>query len=318
MKCNLHGIAGVLHSLGYKGKELVQENFCCVESATNGRGFAIFPLNAEGKSLTDADAEAGLIRFRAAWYNMVNLVESEMDRLCNWFNEHRSFSKLYRTTSNESIDLAIEADLYVPEGMPEAFFEARVRAFIDDYEYVMRNLPNLSFIDREAIAARHDEAVSILHGGTGDPDKAINLYRINANLGFAGSQNNFGDLFESGEVVPRDDVFAMYWYARAAERGEPTAYFSLASLLERSRDNTDALIVATQYAILASDSLPEGKNKTAAAEIRDALKHILDPALYETAEKYAREFRPLYRERDTLSDAPGSPVSVVPGSGLVN
>ena len=93
-------------------------------------------------------------------------------------------------------------------------------------------------------------------GENPDPEEALRHYQTSADLGFAGAQNNLGDHYERGEVVPQSDVGAVYWYTRAAERGEPTAYLGLASVLGNSDAGDDVLIEALKYAFLAKELLP--------------------------------------------------------------
>ena len=63
-------------------------------------------------------------------------------------------------------------------------------------------------------------------GENPDPEEALRHYQTSADLGFAGAQNNLCDHYERGEVVPQSDVGAVYWYSRAAERGEPTVHLT--------------------------------------------------------------------------------------------
>ena len=318
MKFTIPAIADAVKSLGYKGKEVLEEGYSLIESATNGRPFVIYPLVGENVFALSDDDEALLVRFRATWFQMDGLDESQADALCNWFNTHQPFTKMYRRTSKDSYDLLLEADLYVLDGMSVAAFQNRIQAFISSYEYAMKCLERCSYLDKNEILERHNKAIDMLHGDCEDPSDAVHMYRINSHMGYAGSQNNFGDLFETGELVEKDDLLAMYWYTRASERGEPTAYYSIASMLEKSRDNPDSLVLAAQYAILASKQLPEGKNKIAAQELKQVLEEILSPELFELAESYASNFRPIYEEKWTLSDAPGPKVNVVTGSETLN
>ena len=318
MKFSKANIAEALRDLGYKGKELVDANVSFIESAASGRSFFVYPHLPDGEFVSAESAEASLVRFRAYWPQMDDLGEAQADALCNWFNADQSFTKLFRRTSQTSFGLILEADLYVLDGMSMAAFQNRTEAFITSYEYAMKCLERCTYIDKDEILERHNKAVEILHGAGEDLSEAVKLYRINSHLGYAGSQNNFGDLFEIGEHVEKDELLAIYWYTRASERGEPTAYYSLASIFEQSRDNPDAMVLAAQYAILASENLPEGKNLTAALEIRNTLKEILSSDLFELAEYYASNFKPIYEEKWTLSDSPGPKVTVVPGSDLLN
>jgi TPR repeat protein len=319
MKFTVPAIAEVIRSLGYKGKPFYGEAFAGVESAANGRGFIVCPLLSESANVMDEQAEGTLVRFRACWMGMDNLDEHQADDLCSWFNSNQPFAKMYRTASKMTYDLWLEADLYVLDGMTESSFQNRVEAFIKAYEYAMRCLDRCSYKDKDAIIERHNKAIEMFDAPSEDMSDAVHLYRINAHLGFAGSQNNFGDLFELGKHVQKDDIFAMYWYTRASERGEPTAYFSLATmLLDKSRDNMDALILAAQYAILAAEELPDGKNRFTAIETRETLRSLLDEDQFKLAEAHAKNFKPLYKEKWTLTDSPGPSVTVVQGSGTLN
>jgi len=173
---------------------------------------------------------------------------------------------------------------------------------------------------KSKLVENHNKALSLLHadGDTGQIEQAIRLYRQNAHLGFAGSQNNFGDLFEDGDLVPKDLLVAMYWYARSSERGEPTAYYSIASLLSASTENIDALVLAAKYATLAADQLPDGKNKLSALQIRETLSEILSKELYEYAQELAKSYQPLIDEPWKMEDVPGPPTISAPGSSLMN
>jgi hypothetical protein len=44
----------------------------------------------------------------------------------------------------------------------------------------------------------------------------------------------------------------------------------------------------------------------------------MEPELYDLAETYAANFKPIYEEKGTLNDAPGPKVTVLPGSELLN
>lgn len=319
MKFTIPAIGEAIRSMGYKGLEFMNESYSAIESAANGRTFMVCPLIAEGESVMNNDDEAKLIRFRACWFSMDCLEEVQADHLCNWFNSNQPFTKLYKEATDTSYNLWLEADLYVLDGMSIPAFQSRVEAYIKSFEYAMKCLDRCSYIDKNAIVDRHNKAIEILDGFGEDKKEAITLYRINSYLGFAGSQNNFGDQFEIGKLLPKDDLVAVFWYTRASERGEPTAYYSLATiLLENSRDNIDGLILAAQYAILAADQLPEGKNKISAIETREVLRSIIGDENYELADAHARNFRPIYREKWTLGDSLGPDVTVVPGSGALN
>ena len=317
MKFQVPVIAEAVMDFGYKAKVHEMEKCFFIESATSGLRFYLhcWPEVTEEKSI---DGEIYLIRFRGGWYDLVDFNEAEIDALCNWYNANQPFTKLYRRINDNSFDLILEADLYILDGMSASSFSDRFDRFVTQLEYANRCFLQCRFISKSEIMDRHNKAVEAVHGMAPDFDAAVSLYRQNAHIGYAGSQNNFGDLFENGSGVPKDDLMAVYWYTRASERGEPTAYYSLASILEASRSNIDSLTVAAKYAILASEKLPDGRNKLAAMQIRDNLKELLDPVAYGFADELAASFRPISEEKWTMSDAPGASVFTTGGSELLN
>ena len=149
----------------------------------------------------------------------------------------------------------------------------------------------------------HNQAIQSLFGSNKNSRKAVELYRSAADKGFAGSQNNLGDLYETGSSVPKNDKFAIYWYTRAAERGEPTAYFSLSTLLSKDTKDRAVLIEAYKYAILATKHLPKGKNKALAEAKRQQLWKMLSEKEIRSAYASLTGWEPLYQETNLLSDS---------------
>jgi hypothetical protein len=149
----------------------------------------------------------------------------------------------------------------------------------------------------------HNRAVATVRDQPQDLRLAIENYRSAAAAGFAGSQNNLGDLYETGKGVKQNDRFAIYWYARAAERGEPTAYLSLSSLLAKDTDDRDMLIEALKFAILAEKKLRPGKNHLAAKDNVENLTRRLEKPEIFSARAAAETWEPLYQERRLVGDA---------------
>ena len=133
---------------------------------------------------------------------------------------------------------------------------------------------------------------------------AVKLYRESAQMGFAGAQNNLGDKYENGLGVPKDPIMAAYWYTRAAERGEPTAYLSLASLLYESSKEPEVLIEAGKFAQLAANTLPPGRNKGEAEKLVNALTNILSDADKYRVLFLVKRWAPLNQERYLMGDKP--------------
>ncbi len=135
-------------------------------------------------------------------------------------------------------------------------------------------------------------------------EAAALLYRQSAVLGFAGAQNNLGDLYETGQGVPKSDKAAIYWFTRAAERGEPTAYLSLASLLSQDTTDPEILMEALKFAALAYNFLPAGRNKTSAETLSTAIAAKLPQADRQRVLELVTRWVPLYQEERLMSDSP--------------
>lgn len=133
-------------------------------------------------------------------------------------------------------------------------------------------------------------------------DTAAQAYRQSAVIGFAGAQNNLGDLYETGKGVPKSDKAAVYWYTRAAERGEPTAYLSLAHALSEGTMDNEMLVEALKYATLAYTFLPEGKNKASAEMLSTSLAAKLTDLDRLRVLELVTHWVPLYQEERLLGD----------------
>ena len=145
-----------------------------------------------------------------------------------------------------------------------------------------------------ALTGRADNKTSI--------DETIKLYRSSADAGFAGAQNNLGDMYENGEHVEKNKPFAVYWYTRAAERGEPTGYLSLSTILSDDSKEEGVLIEALKFALLAVHTLPEGLNAAIAQSTARKILAMLPEAAINRAIDLARDWDPLYQEKYLMSD----------------
>ena len=320
MRFTLPEISAALRDLGYRGKEYLGEGFSYVESATGGKTFHLFCYGNESTALSGMEEEASLIRLACKWVVTDKYDESKLHLLCNWFNSVHPFSKAYVQQDSDDTLTVIEADVYVLDGMTQAAFKNQLSLFIAQLELLSKQLPRCLTIPKSQLVETHNRAVTLLHsdGGVDQINEAIRLYRQNAHHGFAGSQNNFGDLFEDGNVVSKDLLVAMYWYARASERGEPTSYYSIASLLASSTENPDALILAAQYAILASKLLPEGKNRASAIQLQQSLQDTLPSDWYKYAVALSEAYQPIHDEPSKMGDTPGLSAVSATESGLLN
>lgn len=142
----------------------------------------------------------------------------------------------------------------------------------------------------------HDKALT-----ANDAKAAAMFYREAANRGFAGSQNNLGDLYETGNgVLRKDDKVAVYWYTRAAERGEPYAYWSLFSILMKDSPDVQSTIEAVKFGLLAIEHLPDGPDRETARKDVRALKAVMPSWAFKRATERARNWVPLFEETYTM------------------
>jgi len=137
-----------------------------------------------------------------------------------------------------------------------------------------------------------------------DIAQAVSLYQASATLGFAGAQNNLGDCYEKGLFVPQSQVAAIYWYTRAAERGEPTAFLGLASLLNCPDADQCMLVEALKNAVLARTYLEDGGNKDMAIVLESLIVAKLPPLALQLSYDLATAWKPLYQEEYLISDSP--------------
>jgi TPR repeat protein len=133
---------------------------------------------------------------------------------------------------------------------------------------------------------------------------AVGLYRQSANLGFSAAHNNLADCYQKGEHVPQSDAVALYWATRAAERGEPTAYLGVASILFRNAVDHETATEALKFAALARYYLPSGGNKDMATVLEHLLVHSLPKSFIASAYELAAAWEPLYQETNLQEDSP--------------
>lgn len=158
----------------------------------------------------------------------------------------------------------------------------------------------------QSINARNLYAIALehQHGTNANFETAVGLYRESAQMGFAGAQNNLGDMYERGVGLAQSDLMAMFWYTRAAERGEPTAYLSLASLMYKSKTDKPTLIEAMKFALWALALLPDGGNQAMARSLIELLTLELSVDDVCAARALASDWKPLFQEEYLLSDDP--------------
>lgn len=168
------------------------------------------------------------------------------------------------------------------------------------------NLP-VTFVtdkDKSDAIALFNTAILELRKDKPNYSATADLYRASADLGYAGGLNNLGDFYEDGKGVPKDKLAAVYFYTRAAERGEPTAYLSLATILADESKDQEVLTEALKFAILADENLAKGSNRYNANNTVNRLISMVPKSAVTRAIKLAREWDPLMQEKYLMGDKP--------------
>lgn len=291
--------ADVLQSMGYRGNINREGCLPVVESATNGARFYV-----NFRSPRDDDPSKGFeeIQFDTGFAVGPDVNTNNLVRMCNYFNANYRFAKL-AVVGNPNRYITMSLDLPVTSGDP-AWFEHYVEAFIGLIGTFIEEIVETDVFRGDGCWALFQNSIELLHGATKDPVAAINLYRRAAEKGYAGSQNNLGDLYEAAEYLPKSDDFAVYWYTRSAERGEPTAYLSLSTLLSEKAVDRPMLIEALKFAFLAVERLPKGYNMKTAEACVERLTERLTEEEVEEAKTKAKSWMPLYQETRLMSDTP--------------
>jgi len=189
---------------------------------------------------------------------------------------------------------------YATVSNPEAF------KWVTPASAASLNLPVSFSAEKSSIEALklYNQGVAKTQGVNPDMTGAAELYRGSADLGFAGGLNNLGDMYEEGKGVPRDKLAAVYFYTRAAERGEPTAYLSLATILADESKDVEVLTEALKFAILAEDNLKPGRNRDNASNAYKRIVQSVPRSAFDRALKLAKEWDPLFQEKKLIGDKP--------------
>ncbi len=299
-------IAESLRDMGYQGKLHQTEDAVFIESSTYGLQFFVYCLSAKGDDVTAASDPCDAIRFYGGWDDLPHYEDRHLSEFVNWFNQSKRYGKVYRLNRGSRVCLRVEAEWLTRDGICPETFARFARIFFNLYNVVSEALGKIRSVDTEEIYRRHNQALGCIHGHQANKALAAELYRENSDAGYAGSQNNLGDLYERGEGVSRNLAYATYWYTRAAERGEPTAYLSLAEVLCSSAQHgdVDLWVDAGKFALLAAESLPDGRNKASANRLIGLVSNQLSEEDWARATELARTFYPLYQEQAQMQDAP--------------
>jgi hypothetical protein len=154
--------------------------------------------------------------------------------------------------------------------------------------------------EQDDIASLHD--LGVLHVKAHDDALAVPYFKRGAELGFAGSQNNYGWHLYKGTGVKRNRSEAVYWIVRAAEQGEPFAYGSLCEIYSAGDVLVPNSIEAMKWCRLAADHMPLGKARDTAVNIMDRFAGRMSDAEVKQANQRVDAWRPLKQERNLMRD----------------
>lgn len=290
-----------LQEMGYRGRVIRDGAIVKVESATNGAKFFVNFFSPQ-----DNDPSKGYeeIQFDSGYALPNDVNSARLIQCCNKFNSEYRFAKV-AVYGQKYRYVTMKIDFPILSHKPNSF-EQCASIFITLLQNFIDEVIQSDACQEDGCTKLHCDAIAALFGSNRNPESAIELYRQAAERGYAGSQNNLGDQYECAENLPKSDEFAIYWYTRAAERGEPTAYLSLATLLSQKAVDREMLIEAAKFAFLAVERLPDGLNKKTGRDCLAALSKRLEEEDFELAHALAQSWMPLFQEHRLMSDTPKS------------
>jgi len=308
-------IAMLMQDMGYRGKLVHGDSWCWVESATNGNKFSIYAFSVE---LADPNSQARSIQFDGGWGGLSSHDARRFLMVCNRFNHAWRYAKATVLSDNDRYSLSVKLDHYCPNGLTDEEFYAVADMYVQLIEDMTKRTVAVEGDALNMLVEQHNEAVGLMWGAESDPEQALGIYLANARSGYGGSMNSLGDLYEHGAEVGQSASAAAYFFARAAERGQPSAYYGLARILSEAAVDETISVEAAKYALLASRDLPDGQSKCRAEMLRDELMRKLGSAAQKTAINLAENWMPLSFEGGPLENGPIHDNVQSPPSSVLN
>ena len=308
-------IALLMQGMGYRGKIVHGEDWCWAESSTNG---VIFSVYAFSDQLSDPDSEARSIQFDGGWGGLSAYDARRLLLVCNRFNHDWRYAKATVAINKDQHSLSVKLDHHCPNGLTDEEFCSVAEMYIRLFEDMAKRTAAVANDALNALVGRHNEALGLMWGSESDPRRALDIYIENARSGYGGSMSSLGDLYEHGAEVIKSAETAVYFFARAAERGQPSAYYGLARLLSESTPDEAIMVEAAKYALLAIRDLPDGLSKRKAEILLDSLMAKLSDAAKETALRLASDWMPLSFEGGPLENGPLHDSVQSPPSSILN
>jgi len=157
------------------------------------------------------------------------------------------------------------------------------------------------------IGAENDDLGSLHNLGVMYADEkndrtATPYFRRAAELGFAGSQNNYGWHLYKGIGVKQNKAEGVYWIVRGAEQGEPFAYGSLCEIYGAGDVFSRNDIEAMKWCRLAADNMPLGKARDTAVAFMDRFARVMTVNQIKEANMRVDTWKPLKQTSNMLRD----------------
>ena len=312
---SVNRIAALMQEMGYRGKVVNRDDWCWVESATNGNRFNVYSYSDDR---ADPDGAARSIQFDGGWTGLSSHDARRFLMVCNRYNHDWRYAKATVAADNDRYTLSVKLDHYCPIGMTDEEFFAVADMYIRLIEDMSKRTDHADGDDSNALIEQHQTAVGLMWGSDADPAQAVNIYWSNARAGYGGSMSSLGDLYEYGAEVGQSATAAAYFFAQAAERGQPSAYYGLARVLSEGAPDQSVLVEAAKYALLACRDLPEGPSRSKAELLRDGLMQKLGDEAQSAAEYLAGLWAPITFEGGPLENAPIHDNVQSPPSSVLN
>ncbi len=290
-------IASLMQEMGYRGKVIEGEESCWVESATNGTRFHIYSF-CDDKS--DPDSPARSIQFDGGWGGLSSHDARRFLMICNRYNHDWRYAKATVAADKDRYSLTVKLDHFCPNNMEDEEFIAVADMYIRLIEDMNKRTYGTDDDDFNALVERHKAAAGFIWKADADPAQAVSIYLSNARAGYGGSMSSVGELYEYGAEVEKSAPAAAYFFAQAAERGQPFAYYGLARILSESAGGEPILIEAAKYALIACRDLVDGAARSRAERLRDEIMQKLDEEAQSLAQHLAGQWTPLTFEGDAV------------------
>ena len=184
-----------------------------------------------------------------------------------------------------------------------------LRRLVDEYTYgtdkVEKDIERAKVwlrigAEQDDISSLHNLGVQLVREH--NDHEAVTYFRRAAEIGFAGSQNNYGWHLYKGTGIKQNKAEAVFWIVRAAEQGEPFAYGSLCEIYGAGDVLRANNLEAMKWCRLAADNMPMGQARNTAVDIMDRYARMMKEEQIAAANQRADIWKPLKQTTNTLRD----------------